>query len=40
MAYNEKLGDKIRETLAHIPKVEEKKCFVAKTLLVRKPILS
>jgi hypothetical protein len=29
MAYNEKLADRIREALAHISKVEEKKCFVA-----------
>lgn len=27
MAYNEKLGDRIREALAHLPKVEEKFMF-------------
>ena len=34
MAYNEKLVDRIREALAHHPKVEEKKMFRGVTFMV------
>ena len=34
MAYNEKLVDRIREALAHYPKVEEKKMFRGVTFMV------
>jgi TfoX/Sxy family transcriptional regulator of competence genes len=34
MAYNEKLRDRIREALAHLPKVEEKKMFRGITFMV------
>jgi len=34
MAYNEKLADRIREVLAHLPKVEEKKMFRGVTFMV------
>src|SRR3954469_14294775 len=34
MAYNEKLAGKIREALAEIPKVEEKKMFRGVTFMV------
>ena|SRR5438477_6052018 len=34
MAYNEKLTDRIREALAHLPKVEEKKMFRGVTFMV------
>ncbi len=34
MAYNEKLADRIREALAHLPKVEEKKMFRGITFMV------
>ena len=34
MAYNEKLTNKIREALAHLPKVEEKRMFRGVTFMV------
>jgi TfoX/Sxy family transcriptional regulator of competence genes len=34
MAYNEKLADRIREALSHLPKVEEKKMFRGVTFMV------
>jgi len=34
MAYNEKLTKRIREALAHLPKVEEKKMFRGVTFMV------
>ena len=34
MAYNEKLADRIREALQHLPKVEEKKMFRGVTFMV------
>ncbi len=34
MAYNEKLADRIREALMHLPKVEEKKMFRGLTFMV------
>lgn len=34
MAYNEKLGDRIREALAHHPKVEEKRLFSGLAFMV------
>lgn len=34
MAYNEKLTNKIRETLAHLPKVKEEKMFRGVTFMV------
>ncbi len=34
MAYNEKLADRLREVLAHLPKVEEKKMFRGVTFMV------
>src|SRR6201987_2488043 len=34
MAYNEKLADRIREALAHLSKVEEKKMFRGVTFMV------
>lgn len=34
MAYNEQLTNRIREALAHIPKVEEKKMFRGVTFMV------
>src|SRR6185437_15505058 len=34
MAYNEKLADKIRTTLSHLSKVEEKKMFRGITFMV------
>ena len=34
MAYDEKLADRIRETLAHLRKVEEKKMFRGVTFMV------
>lgn len=34
MAYNEKLVDRLREALAHLPKVEEKKMFRGVTFMV------
>src|SRR5215210_146719 len=34
MAYNEKLADRIREALADVPKVEEKKMFRGVTFMV------
>ena len=34
MAYNEKLADRIREALAHLPRVEEKKMFRGVTFMV------
>ena len=34
MAYNEKLTNKIRAALAHLPKVEEKKMFRGVTFMV------
>ena len=34
MAYNEKLADRIRESLAHLSKVEEKKMFRGVTFMV------
>jgi TfoX/Sxy family transcriptional regulator of competence genes len=34
MAYNEQLTNRIRETLAHLPKVEEKKMFRGVTFMV------
>ncbi|MEO8167843.1 MAG: TfoX/Sxy family protein [bacterium] len=34
MAYNEKLADRIREALVHLPNVEEKKMFRGVTFMV------
>lgn len=34
MPYNEKLVDRIREALQHLPKVEEKKMFRGVTFMV------
>lgn len=34
MAYNEKLADRLREALSHLPKVEEKKMFRGVTFMV------
>lgn len=34
MAYNEALADKVREALAHLPKVEEKKMFSGLAFMV------
>lgn len=34
MAYNEKLADRIREALSHLPKLEEKKMFRGVTFMV------
>lgn len=34
MAYNEKLADRIREAIQHLPKVEEKKMFRGLTFMV------
>jgi TfoX/Sxy family transcriptional regulator of competence genes len=34
MAYNEKLADRIREALQHLPEVEEKKMFRGVTFMV------
>lgn len=34
MAYNEKLAGKVRSSLAHLPKVEEKKMFRGITFMV------
>jgi len=34
MAYNEKLADRVREALAHLPEVEEKKMFRGVTFMV------
>ena len=34
MAYNEKLTNRIREALAHLPKVEEKRMFRGVTFMV------
>ncbi len=34
MAYNEKLADRLREALAHLPRVEEKKMFRGVTFMV------
>ena len=34
MAYNEKLADRIRNALAHLPNVEEKKMFRGVTFMV------
>src|SRR5882762_1855436 len=34
MAYNEKLTDRVREALAHLPKVEEKRMFRGVTFMV------
>lgn len=34
MAYNEKLADKVREALVHLPDVEEKKMFRGITFMV------
>lgn len=34
MAYNEKLADRIREALVHLPKVEEKKMFQGLTFMI------
>ena len=34
MAYNEKLADRIRESIAHVPKIEEKKMFRGLTFMV------
>src|SRR5580765_1352340 len=34
MAYNEKVADRIREALAHLPDVEEKKMFRGVTFMV------
>ncbi|MEO9033011.1 MAG: TfoX/Sxy family protein [Ginsengibacter sp.] len=34
MAYNEKLAERVREALAHLPKVEEKKMFRGITFMV------
>lgn len=34
MAYNEKIADRVRQALAHLPKVEEKKMFRGITFMV------
>jgi TfoX/Sxy family transcriptional regulator of competence genes len=34
MAYDEKLADRIRQALAHLPKIEEKKMFRGVTFMV------
>lgn len=34
MAYNEKLADRIRDALAHLPRVEEKKMFGGLAFMV------
>jgi TfoX/Sxy family transcriptional regulator of competence genes len=34
MAYNEKLADRIREAIAHLPKVEEKQMFGGACFMV------
>ena len=34
MPYDEKLADRIRESIAHVPKVEEKKMFRGLTFMV------
>jgi len=34
MAYNEKLTNRIREALSHLPKVEEKRMFRGVTFMV------
>jgi TfoX/Sxy family transcriptional regulator of competence genes len=34
MSYNEKLADRIREALSHLPKLEEKKMFKGVTFMV------
>lgn len=34
MAYDEKLADRLREALSHLPKVEEKKMFRGVTFMV------
>ena len=34
MAYDEKLADRVREALAHLPKVEEKRMFRGVTFMV------
>jgi TfoX/Sxy family transcriptional regulator of competence genes len=34
MAYNEELADKVRASLSHLPKVEEKKMFRGITFMV------
>ena len=34
MAYNEKLAERIRKALSHLPKVEEKKMFRGVTFMV------
>jgi len=34
MAYNEKLADRIREALSHLPNVEEKKMFRGVTFMI------
>lgn len=34
MAHNEKLADRIREVLAHLPEVEEKKMFGSVAFMV------
>lgn len=34
MAYDEKLADRLREALAHLPKVEEKKMFKGVSFMV------
>jgi len=34
MAYSEKLADRVREALAHLPKVEEKRMFRGVTFMV------
>jgi len=34
MAYNEKLADRVREALSHLPKVEEKRMFRGVTFMV------
>lgn len=36
MAYSEKLADRLREALAHLPRVEEKKMFRGVTFMVNK----
>lgn len=36
MAYDEKLVERLREALAHLPKVEEKKMFRGVTFMVNK----
>ena len=39
MAYNENIANRIREALAHLPKVEEKKMFGGLAFMVNNKML-